>query len=147
MSPDLFILCMERLSRDIDKEVSTKSWTPIKITSRGPKIFHLFFADDLTLFSRADHKNCMSINKILNNFNALSGQKINFGKSKVFFSQNCTTANRIICSYLLQIKHSDCFGKYLGFSIFNRRPTNSGYQFIIDNLHSRLAVGRQNSLT
>lgn len=105
MSPYLLILCMERLSRDIDMEVGTKNWTPIKITTSGPKISHLFFADDLTLFSRINEKNCMAINRTLNNFNALSGQKINFGKSKVFFSRNRTTANRTMCFDLLQIKH------------------------------------------
>uniref|UniRef100_A0A3Q7GTK3 Reverse transcriptase domain-containing protein n=1 Tax=Solanum lycopersicum TaxID=4081 RepID=A0A3Q7GTK3_SOLLC len=44
----LFILCLEVLSRKIEKEVKLKHWTPIKTSTNGPNISHLFFADDLT---------------------------------------------------------------------------------------------------
>lgn len=51
MSLYLFILCMERLSRNIGDAVKSKAFTPISITTGGPKISHLFFTDDVTLFS------------------------------------------------------------------------------------------------
>jgi len=53
LSPYLFILCMEILSRKIDQEVQLKNWSPIKISHKGPLISHLFFANDLVLMSRA----------------------------------------------------------------------------------------------
>ncbi|KAH0633052.1 hypothetical protein KY284_035838 [Solanum tuberosum] len=61
MSPYLFIICMERLSRDINRKVDNKSWYPIKTTNSGPKISHLFFVVDPTLFARANILNCNAI--------------------------------------------------------------------------------------
>lgn len=86
--PYIFIMCMKLLSRRIDHEVDLLNWTLISISNRGPKISHLFFVDDLTLFAKADTKNCQTIMNILNSFNRHSGQKINSTKSKVIFSRN-----------------------------------------------------------
>ncbi|KAH0636123.1 hypothetical protein KY289_036038 [Solanum tuberosum] len=90
MSPYLFIICMERLSRDINRKVDNKSWYPIKTTNSGPKISHLFFVDDPTLFARANILNCNTITQTLQDFCLKSGQSINHNKSKVVFSSNCT---------------------------------------------------------
>lgn len=51
MSSYLFILCMERLSRSIELNLKDKSWTPVKIT-HWPKLSHIFFAEDLTVFAK-----------------------------------------------------------------------------------------------
>lgn len=56
---------MERLSRNIDEAVRIKAWNPISISIFGPKVSHMFFADDLTLFSRADSHNYNTISRIL----------------------------------------------------------------------------------
>lgn len=74
LSPYLFILCMERLSRIIDLKVSDKEWQPISISLHGPSISHLFFVDNLTLLSKANPQACLAINHGLNNFYVKSGQ-------------------------------------------------------------------------
>lgn len=51
MSPYIFILCMELLSRRINHVVDVLNWTLISITNGGTKVSHLFFTDDLTLFA------------------------------------------------------------------------------------------------
>lgn len=65
MSQYLFILCMERLSKNIEREVSLGRWNPLKISRNGPKLSHLFSADNLTLFATADTINYLNINTIL----------------------------------------------------------------------------------
>ncbi|KAF3664257.1 hypothetical protein FXO37_11590 [Capsicum annuum] len=77
LSPYLFILCTERLSKNINLAVKQKDWNSIRISSNGPKMSHLFFADDLTLFAQANPKNCRTILKILNDFHENSRQKMN----------------------------------------------------------------------
>lgn len=91
MCPYLFILCMERLSRFIQDSVDHKCCVPIQISRSGPKLSHLFFADDLTLFAKADSKNCQNISSILNRFSVLTEQKVNLAKSRVILSENCPT--------------------------------------------------------
>lgn len=38
------------------------------------------------------------------------------------------------------------FGKYLGFPIFHKKPVNSDFQFIIDNMYSKMAGPKTNVL-
>ena len=44
-------------------------------------LFLLFFADDLVLFVRADHKNCVAIKDALDTFCVFSSQKVSATKS------------------------------------------------------------------
>ncbi|KAM1885493.1 hypothetical protein ACFX14_038166 [Malus domestica] len=53
LSPYLFVLCMEKLSHIINGCITTKKWKPVKLSSNGPFVSHLFFADDLILFAEA----------------------------------------------------------------------------------------------
>ena len=49
----LFVLCMERLGHIIQAEVESGQWKQVKASPYGPKLSHLFFADDLILFVEA----------------------------------------------------------------------------------------------
>lgn len=135
----LFILCMKRLSRKIKRSVLSKDWSPIKISKYEPPISHLFFADDIILTVKANQKNCDAIAKILKSFGALSGQQVNKAKSKILFSRNSPKDIKKHISENLGIKSSTDIGKYLGFPIINKRSSAKDFQFIIDNLQSKLA--------
>jgi len=139
MSPYLFILCLEVLSRKIEQEVQLKHWTPIKISVKGPKISHLFFADDLVLMSKADKGTCETIKRVMDTFCDSSGQTINTKKSKLIFSKNTPVNLNKWITKTLKIKNGNIFGKYLGFPITHKRITSHDYQFIIDNMQSKLA--------
>ena len=47
LSPYIYVICMERLSHLIEREVSLGAWKPIRASRNGPAISHLAFADDL----------------------------------------------------------------------------------------------------
>lgn len=130
---------MKFLSRRIDYEVDTLNWNPIAISKKGPKISHLFFADDLTLFAEANQKNCDTIKRIMDIFSLFSGQKINREKSKVLFSRNCSSHSINTLTSNLNIQVGDTFGKYLGFPIFHKTPSKADFQFILDNMKTKLA--------
>lgn len=89
MSPYIVIMCMERLSKTIQHAVELIMWNPIKIRSSGPSLSYLFFADDLTLFAKADAKNCSTIANILHQFWKDSGQKVKCTKSRIILLKNC----------------------------------------------------------
>lgn len=61
-------------------------WAPIKFSKNPPKLFHLLFADDIILFSKATKHSTAHIFKILIYFSNISRQKINLNKFKIFFS-------------------------------------------------------------
>ena len=68
ISPNLFVLCMERLSNMISFKDENKLWKGIEITRGGPSITHLFFADDLMLFGQATMSNCNTIMQVMDEF-------------------------------------------------------------------------------
>ncbi|KAK9984647.1 hypothetical protein SO802_034172 [Lithocarpus litseifolius] len=73
LSPYLFILCMKVLGRIIEDKCSQKVWNPLKASSSGPAFLHLFFANDLLLFARANEENCGSVREAVEEFCLLSG--------------------------------------------------------------------------
>lgn len=131
---------MERLSRSIEHVVLRRDWYPINISRGDPKVSHIFFADDLTLFARSNRKNYETILAFLEDFNVALGKEVNFLISKVIFSANYKDDWANLCNSMLGIRKSTEFGKYLGFPIFHKRPTNKNFQFIIDNMNKKLTA-------
>lgn len=131
MSPYLFILCIEHLSRNIQAGVDHQLWKPIQVCRGGPRVSHLFFTNDLTLFARADKESCDTIMNILRHFGKNSGKRVNCAKSRVIFFRNYSSHTRAVYATTLDIKEKTSFGKYLGFPIFNKRPKNSDFQYFL----------------
>lgn len=61
ISPYLFVLRMEKLGHIIHEEVKAGRWKGIKTSRYGPNLTHLFFDDDLVLFSEASQEQMVNI--------------------------------------------------------------------------------------
>ena len=79
VSPYLFILCLERLSIQLSEAAQNKQLHPISFRGRV-RLSHLFFADDIFLFTRATTKDCRNLGQILSRFCESSGQLISLTK-------------------------------------------------------------------
>lgn len=53
LSPYLFVICLEKLSLAISEEVQEGKWNPYMVSNEGPYFSHLFFVDDLLIFTKA----------------------------------------------------------------------------------------------
>ena len=73
LSPYLFILCMEFFGWLIEEKCNAKLWQPVKASCGGPAFSHLFFADDLVLFAKADQINCSAVRDVIDVFCNVSG--------------------------------------------------------------------------
>ena len=60
----------------------------IAVCRHGPKIYHLFFADDSMIFCKATLANCESLKRILEVYEKDSGQQLNMVKTSLFFNSN-----------------------------------------------------------
>lgn len=50
----IFVLCMERLGHLIHSKVTEKLWKSTVMGKNGPPVLHIFFLDDLFLFTEAE---------------------------------------------------------------------------------------------
>ncbi|XP_061998871.1 uncharacterized protein LOC133716160 [Rosa rugosa] len=88
LSPYIFVLCMEKLSHLIHSATEVGQWKPIQSSQSRPLVSHLFFADDIILFAEAFTTQAKVLKKCMDLFCSLSGQTVNFEKSKIYVSPN-----------------------------------------------------------
>ncbi|KAK5811811.1 hypothetical protein PVK06_027184 [Gossypium arboreum] len=117
VSPYLFLFCIDALSRMLISTQETHIIKGIRVSKNGPRINHLFFADDALLFVRNKQSEMMVFTKILESFEQMSGQRINLDKSMVYFSLNIPSPQREILSRLLKMKVVSNLDAYLSLPI------------------------------
>ena len=88
LSPYLFLVCVIGLQGLIHKAEVDGSLKGVSICRNGPRVSHLFFADESVLFCRTKELECQVILDILSIYERGLGQKINKNKTNIFFSSN-----------------------------------------------------------
>ncbi|KAG8388292.1 hypothetical protein BUALT_Bualt02G0110400 [Buddleja alternifolia] len=88
LSPYLFILYVELLSRMINRAESEGKIHGIIVARTAPVVSHLLYADDLNIFCRATKEEATEIKGILQMFESWSSQRANSSKSFIHFSRN-----------------------------------------------------------
>ncbi|PNX94786.1 ribonuclease H [Trifolium pratense] len=147
MSPYLFVLCMDKLSHLITEAIEDGKWKLMRAGRNGPLISHLMFADDLLLFGQAVEENMKVIMEVLNKFCSMSGQRVNYDKSSIFFSRNVTTNRRATLSEQSGLKETSNLGKYLGVPALGRAPRVQDFQYLVEKIKVRLAGWKAKQLS
>jgi ribonuclease HI len=114
ISPYLFLLCAEGLNGLLNKAASKGDIHGVSICRRGPKLTHLFFADDSLLFCRATQAECGKIQEVLQVYERVSGQQLNKAKTTLFFSRNTPQATQDDIKDILGVPSIQQYEKYLG---------------------------------
>ena len=139
LSPYLFVLCMEKLAILINSKVEDGSWNPIKVSRNGPSISHLFFADDCLLFVKAKSAQVRLVSKVLNDFCAVSGLKVNLAKSIVMASKCVPHLKCDKFSSICQMSFIRNISKYLGFPLLSGRIRKEDFHYVLDSLQKKLS--------
>ena len=139
ISPYLFLLCMEFLGAHISALCEEKRWDKIKASKNGPIFSHIFYADDLMLFAKANSKNCNAILEVLDNFCNMAGQKINVNKSRIFFSPNVTGRKKNTIFKKLGMVATQNLGRYLCFPLLHQGRNGNAFNFLIERVQNKLA--------
>lgn len=92
LSPFLFILAMESLTRELQWAVQHGDIKGVKLARTAPKITHIMYADDLVLFGNAEIEEVRHLKQVLERFGHYSGLVVNPDKSKIWFSKACPEA-------------------------------------------------------
>ena len=138
---------MDFLGQLIEEKCSEKLWRPVKASQRGHAFSHLFFADDLILFTKADGVNCSAIRDVLDTFCSIFGQTVSEAKSRVYFSPNVDRDTRESLCDILGFASTPYLGKYLGFSLKQPGSSSHDYNFILDRVKQKLSGWKENLLS
>jgi hypothetical protein len=147
LSPYLFILCQEVLSRIIDREHMIGNIKGVKMNMGGPDFTHVMFADDLMLFSKASSNEVLSLNSCLEKYCRWSGQLINRSKSGIIFSKLVHLNQKRRLKNMLQMKKVPENAKYLGVPLFSSRSRSKDFMYLQENLEARLTGWRSKCLS
>jgi hypothetical protein len=109
-------------------------------------ISHLFFADDLLLFTQANDQHCDMIKDIMNEFSDISGLKIHFQKSSMYVSPNLERGRANGLRWRSGIPITQDLGKYLGVPLFHERVNKRNFNSIIEKMQKRLTGFQANTL-
>ncbi|KAL6190669.1 hypothetical protein ACLB2K_037063 [Fragaria x ananassa] len=146
LSPLLFCLAEEVLSRGIDNLVITGQVHTIS-SPRGVCVpSHVLFADDVMVFCRGDQRSLNAIMQFFEEYGLNSGQIINRAKSSVFISKHIQRRQQSIVSSLGMKLGSTPF-TYLGVPIFRGKPRSSYFQPITDKIRVRFSSWKGSMLS
>ena len=148
LSPFLFLLCTEGLHSLIKDAARVGDLRGFSLCNRGPKLTHLFFADDSLLFCRANLDSllfckanldeCNNILKLLRVYEQSSGQKINKEKTALFFSKSTPQATKDSIKGLLSVQELMFYEKYLRLPSLVGRGKKASFNYIKERVWRKL---------
>lgn len=139
LSPFLFILCDEGLSTMFRQVELGNHIHGLPFGSRSLQVVHLMFSNDYLIFSRANTSKATYIKSILQRYEGLSGQRVNFTKSTLMLSRNFQWPERERIKHILGVKEGSLEGMYLGMPIHFGRRIALLFQFILERIWKRLS--------
>lgn len=108
------------------------------IAMGDPTISHLLFADDCYFFFKANKAEADTMKHILNRYEHISGQKINYVKSAITFSPNMNDICRREVCQQLDVKEQLSPGRYLRMPMIIGRKINATFSFLLERIQQRL---------
>lgn len=87
ISPILFGLAEDVLSRMLSRAVDLKQLVPMSYCHGVCFLSHILYADDVLLFCKATTGNCVTISQIFSKYATMSGQHYNPTKSRVYYGE------------------------------------------------------------
>lgn len=94
----------------------------------------ILFADDIFLFFKANKDEALAVKFILNKYEEMSGQAVNYQKSGIMFSANVRRDKQEEIKNILQVYNSLQNGHYLGLPSLVGRSKKATFNFVKDRV-------------
>jgi len=138
LSPYLFVISMDVLSRMLDKAAGAREFG-YHPRCKTLGLTHLCFADDLMILTDGKIRSVDGIVKVLNQFAAKLGLKICMEKTTLYLAGVSDHSRQLMSS-----RYSFGVGKlpvrYLGLPLVTKRLTTSDYSPLIDQIRRRIGM-------
>lgn len=135
LSPYLFILSMDILSRGLQFMSQHNIIKGVKLAPSAPPLTNCLYADDLLIFGAADGTEATIIHQVLLNFMQYLGQQIGADKSHIWYSGATPEENKTVVSSIFGVVADEGVQKYLGAPASEGR---SAYDFLTQKFSVRL---------
>lgn len=112
---------------------------PFSLPRGAISVSHFSFADDLILFTRATRKSFTALFSFLSEYEEVSGQSINKGKSTFYASKRCSLSQIRVILSLSGIQAGSFPFRYLGCWLFKGRRRVHYFQHLIDSVTKRVS--------
>ena len=119
----------------------------VVVCRRGPKILHLFFANDSLIFCRASLEECDSLQRIFQVYEAASGQQLNRTKTSLFFNSNTDTSVKEEIKNRFGAQVIKNHEKYLGLPLMVGRNKRNSFNSIKEKLAKKLSGWKEKLLS
>uniref|UniRef100_A0A803P7K6 Reverse transcriptase domain-containing protein n=1 Tax=Cannabis sativa TaxID=3483 RepID=A0A803P7K6_CANSA len=147
ISPFLFLLCHDVLSRLLLRAENRGDIKGISIARGATPISHLMFVDDTMIFARTSKQAARCISECIHKYEQWSGQLCSKEKSTILFSKGCASGRKKEIEDTLLIRGSEVGGIYLGNPLILSKNKSNDFSFLIDRLKSKLEGWRAKTLS
>ena len=123
------LLCDAAAQRDIHG---------FSICRNGPKLTHLFFANDCLIFCKSTLEECHKIQELLGYYEVASSQMINKEKTILFFSKNTKESSQVAIQVASQVLAIHDYDRYLGLPSFVGRNRTACFTKIKERIWAQM---------
>ncbi|XP_042965908.1 uncharacterized protein LOC122299590 [Carya illinoinensis] len=145
LSPYLFILVQETLSRLIKHNFEMEKIAPYSHPRGTPLISHLFYADDIVVFANGGRASLQAISDVFALYESWWGKVVSKEKSSIFFPKYVNSVRKRNILQLTSFSEGLFPVKYLGVPLFSGRLKVSYFEDLMNRIRDRLE-GWQNRL-
>jgi hypothetical protein len=138
LSPLLFCIAEDVLSRSISKASTEGKLTPMSLCRNVQVPTHVLYADDIMVFCKGSKRNIRNLMHIFHLYGEVSGQVINKQKSK-FYSGAISNSRLLSITNLLGFGSGSIPFNYLGCPIFVGKPKTIHFRAITDKIKVKMA--------
>eukprot|EP00253_Pinus_taeda_P013020 PITA_13020 len=144
LSPFIFILMVEGLSRLLHHAVSSKAVKGLGLHGLNP-LSHQQFVDDTMLFGHSSSQEAKAFKSLFSLFSEASSTSINASKSQLFFFNTPVSTQRNIAR-ILGFSIAVLPSKYLGAPLMASALKHASWRMLLDKLEARLSSWTYRSL-
>ncbi|KAH1066243.1 hypothetical protein J1N35_031230 [Gossypium stocksii] len=138
LSPYLFLICAEGLSTLLNEAKHKRLMKGAPIGRERFAINHLFFANDCILFGDASKDGAHIVRSILEEYEMVSGQQVNFNKYLIYFGACVDHIMRDQITNILGVRVAVNSEKYLGLSMMVGRKKRWAFANFVDRFRKRI---------
>jgi hypothetical protein len=130
---------VEGFSTLLKQAQKEKKIAGVRFGSTGPTVTHLLFADDSVVFLEASKGNLEALKKVLQKYEACSGQKVNMLKSSIFFRKGCPNNAKAELKDVIGIQCEALSERYLGLPTVVGRSKSGAFKHLPDRSRAKVS--------